>query len=173
MSHPWSVLSRGRVGATSVAVKSTLWPGHRSWEAWPARASLWRYQDGPRRNTSGRSDPQPFPKSPLFSGGPFHDTNAEKEGGLVLSIKILVMVSLAVCWLSVDAKAFTTKQATCYKITGFCVVNCDPGTVVVSGGCMNSSNSVGISASFPSGDRQWACRPTSRAAMVNAYAICQ
>ena len=97
----------------------------------------------------------------------------DSKGGLVLSIKILAMVSLAMCSLSVDAKAFTIKQNTCYGVTGFCTVNCDPGTVVVGGGCLNSSNSVGISASFPSGDSQWACRPASRAAYVNVYAICQ
>jgi hypothetical protein len=82
------------------------------------------------------------------------------------------MVSLAVCSLAVDAEALTTKQNTCYQQSGWCLVNCDPGMVVVSGGCMNSLNSVGISASFPSGTNQWACRPTAKTT-VNVYAICQ
>jgi hypothetical protein len=84
--------------------------------------SPWRYQDGPR------------------------------QGGLALSIRILVLMSLAVCSLSVDAEALTTKHANCYKINGLCSVNCDPGMVVVGGGCWNSPNSVGISASFPWSD---------------------
>jgi len=100
--------------------------------------------------------------------------------------RFLIAVSLAVCSLSlsVDAKslrtktkakalATTTKQAICYGVTGVCSVNCDLGTVVVGGGCYNSSNSVGISASFPAGDRQWVCRPTSNATYLIVYAICQ
>jgi hypothetical protein len=89
--------------------------------------------------------------------------------------RFLIAVSLAVCSLSVNTKALatTTKQAICYAVTGFCYVNCDPGTVVVGGGCYNSSNSVGISASFPAGDGQWVCRPTSKATMIIVFAICQ
>jgi hypothetical protein len=93
--------------------------------------------------------------------------------GLVLSIKILAMVSLAVCSLSVDAEALTTKQNICHGTNGFCYVNCDPGTVVVVGGWMNISQSVGISASYPASDRQWVCRPTARSISVIVYAICQ
>jgi len=89
-----------------------------------------------------------------------------------MSIKILAMVSLAVCSLSVVAVALTTKQANCSQTSGWCVVNCDPETVVVAGGCIMEPRTVGISLSYPSGDRQWACRPTARAKM-QAYAICQ
>jgi hypothetical protein len=89
--------------------------------------------------------------------------------------RFLMAVSLAVCSLSVNTKALatTTKQAICYAVSGFCTVNCDPGMVVVGGGCFMSLNSIGTSANFPSGTNQWACRPTARATYINVYAICQ
>ena len=101
-----------------------------------------------------------------------------------MKIKILVMVSLAVCSLSVNAKslrtttkakvlATTTKQAVCVATNGLCHVECDGGMVVVGGGCVINPWTVGISASFPSGPSQWACRPTVTAAWIYAYAICQ
>ena len=98
------------------------------------------------------------------------------KGGLVLSIKILVMASLAVCSLSVDAEAVTIKQNTCYRPDGFaglCVVNCDPGMVVVGGGCITELK-VGISAklSFVA-PINGLCRPTARSDSIDAYAICQ
>jgi hypothetical protein len=90
-----------------------------------------------------------------------------------LSIKILAMVSLAVCSLSVDAEAYTIKQNSCYQTTGICYANCDLGTVVTGGGCYLTNEKGGISASFPGSDRQWVCRPAAKVARVDVYAICQ
>lgn len=52
---------------------------------------------------------------------------------------ILAILSLAICSLPVDAEAVTFKQNTCPRTNGFCVVNCDPGMVVVGGGCLLQS----------------------------------
>jgi hypothetical protein len=90
-----------------------------------------------------------------------------------LRIKILVMVSLAVCSLSVDARALTTKQATCYATNGICYVNCDFGMVVVGGGCRISPDKIGTSWNFPSSSNQWVCKPTAKAGLIEVYAICQ
>ena len=90
-----------------------------------------------------------------------------------MKFKILAMVSLAVCSLSGDADAYAQKQNTCFEVSGFCTVECDPGTVVVGGGCFPSSEKVGISASFPGSDRQWVCRPASKVDTLIVYAICQ
>lgn len=93
-----------------------------------------------------------------------------------MSIKILAMVSLAVCSLSVDAEAYTIKQNACYRTDGFsglCTVECDVGTVVVGGGCFTPAENVGFSQSYPSSDRQWVCRAAAKVGLVIAYAICQ
>jgi hypothetical protein len=90
-----------------------------------------------------------------------------------LRIKILVMVSLAVCSLSVDAEAYTIKENMCTAQNGYCVVSCDLGTVVVGGGCYSGSRNVGFSVNYPSSDRQWACQPTSKPNYVIVRAICQ
>lgn len=91
---------------------------------------------------------------------------------------ILAILSLAICSLPVDAEAVTFKQNTCPRTNGFCVVNCDPGMVVVGGGCYFSPGSVGTSANFLAPLNQWVCRPTQGKAAVYpdyqiAYAICQ
>lgn len=89
-----------------------------------------------------------------------------------MSSKILLMVSLAVCSLSIDAKALTTKVAYCVATMGLCHVECDAGMVVVGGGCENVPWTVGISASFPSGSGQWSCRATTAVSYMKVFAIC-
>jgi hypothetical protein len=105
-----------------------------------------------------------------------YDTNVPEQEGLVLRNKMLAMVPLAICSLSVGAEAFTIKENQCYRQggwTGFCLVTCDFGMVVTGGGCFTNSEKVGFSANFPSGTNQWACRPAAKAGLVYAYAICQ
>lgn len=96
-----------------------------------------------------------------------------------MRIKVLVMMSLAVCSLSLSANAkslrTTTKYAVCYPNFGInlCTVECGTGMVVVGGGCEIVPWTVGISASFPSGPSQWACRNAATARWMTVYAICQ
>ncbi|WP_038976506.1 hypothetical protein [Bradyrhizobium japonicum] len=89
---------------------------------------------------------------------------------------IWTLVGLAaLVMMPVGAEAYAIKQNTCYgQITGFCLVNCDLGTVVTGGGCYTSSEKVGFSANYPTANTQWACRPSARVrGYVIAYAICQ
>ena len=63
--------------------------------------------------------------------------------------KILALVSLAMCSFSVDAEAYTIKKNDCYRLDaldGWCLVDCDVGTVAMGGGCYTPNYKVGFSA---------------------------
>jgi hypothetical protein len=89
-------------------------------------------------------------------------------------ILFLVMVPVVVCSLSVNAAddprvTRTEKMSECFETSGLCVVNCDPGTVVLTGGCDVMPRNIGLSVNYPSAYDQWACQPTAHATHV----ICQ
>jgi hypothetical protein len=98
---------------------------------------------------------------------------------------VIASATVAVCSLSVKGADLhatrTLKQNHCYSQdggwTGICTADCDAGMVVVSGGCIVSPQTIGLSMNYPSSavspPGQWACQPTAAADYVEAYVICE